>query len=142
MNNKNPIPKLPTKEELLEADNQISILVFSKGEMDNGDPYWAYIMVPPSKYVPMKQAEASGNGFDLEEFGKIITYGIGANDPPEEVVKEMQEKYGANAEFEKYAVEAYLEWQKQNNTEESSSGDDNNSGSQSFVDRLLKKRPK
>lgn len=137
------IPKLPTNEELKEADNQISILVFSKGEMVNGDPYWAYTMVPPSKYIAMKEAEVSGQGFDLEEFGKIITYGIGANDPPEEVVKEMQEKYGANAEFEKYAVEAYLELQQQTNTEESSSGDDNNnSGGQSFVDRLLKKKPK
>jgi len=95
---------MPPKEELEEADKSSAILMLIKGKRKGGGPFYAYLAVPPSKILAFKAAEAKGN-YMLDDYGEILAYGDEA-EPPADVVKEMQEKYGADEDFEQKVLEA------------------------------------
>jgi len=79
-------------------DNNIGIITLVTGHIEDGKPYYAYAIIPPSKYLAFKEAEKHGD-YDLADYGEIIAHGHGA-EPSAEVKKEIEEKYGANHEFE------------------------------------------
>ena len=90
--------KLPSQEELLKADNDAAILTYSHGTMD-GNPYWAYVAVKPSKYREFSRRSAARESLVFKDYGTVLAGGFAAS-PPAEVVREMQEKYGADPAYE------------------------------------------
>lgn len=95
---------MPSEAELKEADENVDILVLTSGTLADGGDFYAYVAIPPSKYQAFLEAEQAGN-YNLAEFGEILASGD-TLEPPAEVAKEMEEKYGANPNFEEEFVEA------------------------------------
>lgn len=89
---------LPSPEELAEADKNSAVIVLVKGKRKSGQPFYAYVAVPPSKLLAFKEAEKKGN-YMLDDYGEILKYGEG-EEPSAEVIAEMKEKYNADADFE------------------------------------------
>lgn len=94
---KSPIPK-PSKEQLEAADAQLSILVLSRGVTIDDKKFWAYIAIPPSKFEAFKAAEEAG-GYNIEDYGEIITAGEG-DEPPDDVKAQIERDFGAMHDFE------------------------------------------
>lgn len=72
--------------------------MYITGEDMEGRPQWAYALIHADKYLEFKAAEEKGN-YKLSDYGEVLHFGPGA-EPPEEVRKEMAEKYGCNEQFE------------------------------------------
>lgn len=87
----------PTEEELKKADETVGILVLTAGKLMDDSDFYAYLSVPPSKYMAYIQAEQRG-GYMLSDYGEILAFGEGS-EPPDEVKKEIEEKHGANHNF-------------------------------------------
>src|SRR5579884_2861923 len=85
----------PTAEELLEADKSTIILGYVDG-MSDGQPFWAYVAIKPSKYAEFHAKTSARQHLIIEDYGTIIASGYDLA-PPAEVVQEMKEKYGADA---------------------------------------------
>jgi len=86
---------------MMDAD--IAILVLVQGTLTDGTSHYAYVSIPPSRYMMFKEAEASGN-YNLAEFGKILMHGKG-KEPPHDVQKQMETEYGANHCFEEQLIQ-------------------------------------
>ncbi len=96
------VPKnipIPSEDELKEADKALSIMVLVRGTLVDGQPFWAYLAVPPSKYLPFKQAEARGN-YNLTDYGDVIEIGTGGEEPPLDVKQRMEREYHVNHRME------------------------------------------
>ena len=90
--------KLPSLQELLNADQDTAILAYSYGMLD-GAPYWAYVAVKPSKYHEFYRRANAKESFLLSDYGTVLASGMSGSPPPE-VVREMHEKYGADPTYE------------------------------------------
>lgn len=101
----------PSQEELQKADNEVSILIITAGEMEDGKPFYAYLSVKPSKYKDFMEAEKKGN-YKLSDFGEILEFGR-EKEPPENVKKEMEEKYGASHTFEEDFIKSLQNYLKE-----------------------------
>ncbi len=95
---------MPSEAELKEADEYADILVLTRGETANGKDFHAYVSIPPSKFPAFLEVEKRGN-YALSDYGEVLHVGDGL-EPSEETKKEMQEKHGANPEFQKELMEA------------------------------------
>ncbi len=93
----NKIPKNKAEQE--------GFLVLVQGEDNSGSEQWAYALIHPEKLMDFKIAEASENGYILEDFGKVLSSGSGKN-PSQEIIDEMKERYGADENFEENFVGA------------------------------------
>jgi hypothetical protein len=60
-------------------------------------------MIPPENFLNFRLAEAQGN-YNVADYGKVLSFGVGEA-PPEDVIKEMAEKYDADPDFEKKITE-------------------------------------
>lgn len=89
---KNELPNI------LNFEEQIGSIILAKGSDDEGNPQWAYLFLPQPKMLDFYSLEESNN-IDISKYGKILASGKGLT-PPEEVRKEMKEKYGADESFE------------------------------------------
>ena len=81
-----------------QVDADLQILELVTGQLADGSDHYAYVSIPPSKYIAFKQAQAAGQ-YDLADYGLILQHGPGLV-PSAEVQKEMEEKYGADHHFE------------------------------------------
>lgn len=81
---------------LLDGATEATLLV--TGERAGGQPFWAYVAMPPSRIAAFKRAEAAG-GYDLAAFGRIIEHGSGDR-PPLSVRNRMARDYGCDDAFE------------------------------------------
>lgn len=82
-----------------EADKKIGIVELCTGQTSLGQNFFAYISILPSKYEQYKQAQSFGQVMDLTEYGEILEAGMGIN-PPEKIMREMEEKYNLDHSFE------------------------------------------
>lgn len=98
MNASNNIP-VPTASELQKADQEVSIMVLVRGTLATNDPFWAYLAIPPSKYLSFKQAEAAG-GYAMSDYGQVIEMGTGATEPPADIKRKMEKDFNVNHNFE------------------------------------------
>lgn len=98
MNTSNNIP-LPSASDLQKADQEVSIMVLVRGTLATGDAFWAYLAIPPSKYLAFKQAEAAG-GYAMSDYGQVVEMGTGATEPPEDTKQKMEREYNVNHNFE------------------------------------------
>lgn len=85
---------------VLPADQQFYMVVLCQGQMADGEPYWAYLQIAPSKAKAFKKAQKKG-AFRLEDYGKVLQWGKGASVPQD--VKQRMEAEGANHQFEEEA---------------------------------------
>lgn len=94
-----------------KESKQEGILVLTRGILQNGQDFYAYVLVPENKYLEFVKAEQTGN-YNLAEFGEVKKYFIGSQQPTKDVMKEMKKLYNAKPDFEKQVVKEYL---KENN---------------------------
>ena len=107
-----------TPEELSRADEEVSILLLLRGMTAVEGPYWAYLSVPPSKFVLLKKAMGKVHkGERMSQYGEILACGLGM-EPPDEVRVAMVDLHGANHLFENEAVEKALELAEKNGLED------------------------
>lgn len=80
--------------DLKKADDQTRIIVLVYGMLENGNPFWVYVAVKPSKYQAFLAAQKEGtlNLYKFEPFGEIIVSGA-AKAPPDEVTLKVAEMY-------------------------------------------------
>ena len=98
----------PTEELLKQMDEDVQILTLVTGTLEDGSAHYAYISIPPSKYIAFKQAEAKGN-YNLRDYGKVLHHGKGHSTAA--VQKQMEEQYGANHHFEEELEEMMAKMQ-------------------------------
>jgi hypothetical protein len=62
--------------------------------LDNGNPFWVYVAVKPSKYQPFLAAQKDGtlDLYNFDGFGEIIVSGE-SRVPPDEVTLKVAEMY-------------------------------------------------
>lgn len=90
---------------LKEADKEGGILELCSGVTKEGRRYYAYLSVLPSRYAEYIKMLGTGTVFRLADYGEILRTGWGGG-PPEEVKREMQEKFGFDHDFETKNAEA------------------------------------
>lgn len=79
-------------------DSKGSVLVLSRGYLEDKVPYYAYILMQPSKYLEYRKINQKG-GFDLKKYGEVVRFGEEL-EPPQLVIDEMKRKYGNSSHFE------------------------------------------
>lgn len=85
---------LPDEETLKRADSDMGMVMLTTGIKSDDTPFYAYIMVPPSKYHAFIKAHRQGN-YCLNDFGLILKT-EDKEEPPEDVKAFMEEYYGVN----------------------------------------------
>lgn len=68
------------------------------GITPDDDVFWCYLAIPFEKYDVYRLAEQEG-GFDLEDYGVVLAYGLGVK-PPLEIKCKMRDKYKLDKDFE------------------------------------------
>ncbi len=90
--------QIPPMEELQDADATHGIVHIITGRDANGEPFYAYVSVKPSRYEEFLLITRAGEEMDLAEFGRILSAGFG-EEPPNDVRARMEEKYGVDHNF-------------------------------------------
>jgi hypothetical protein len=81
-------------EEKPNTEDQTRIIVLLYGMLDNGNPFWVFVAVKPSKYQLFQTTHKEGR-VDLHNFGpfgEIIVSGEGKA-PPEDITLKVAEMY-------------------------------------------------
>lgn len=77
------------------------LILICRGHFGAGDPFWAYVKMSPLKAKALKEAQHSGEPFDLRVFGEILEWGQGETVPV--VVKQkMEAEYGVCHELSEF----------------------------------------
>lgn len=90
---------LPDEDALLEADEAVAILTLVQGELQDGEPFYAYLAIPPSKYVAFRVAEEKGD-YELMDYGEILAFRVGEKEPDEHMKAKIESQYAANHNLE------------------------------------------
>lgn len=85
--------------DTMTAAQSSYIVVLCQGKRADGDDYWAYLQLSPDRVKSFKAAQAAGS-FQLEEYGQILKWGIGAT-VPQDVLLEMESEHGVNHAYER-----------------------------------------
>ena len=88
----------PSREELLEADEEVGIVQLVTGKTGKGEDFYAYISVMPSKFEEFMLISRAKEAMNLPEFGEVLESGFGT-EPSAEVKKMMEEKYGVDHDY-------------------------------------------
>ena len=88
-----------TEEELAALDKLEALVGYFHGTVSDGRPYWAYLLIKPSKYKEFYELTTARKPLVPTDYGTIIASGYDAAPPPE-VVKEMREKYDFDNNYE------------------------------------------
>ena len=80
-----------TTTDIEAADAMGDIVLLCRGKRENGNPFWAYLSIKPSKARAFKEAQARGS-FYLEDFGKLLEWGEG-EEVPADMKAELEAKY-------------------------------------------------
>jgi len=73
-------------------DSERGIIALVCGEVGQGKSFWAYLDMPPSKYLAFMVTKESGGSYNLGEYGRVLRKGWG-DLPPVETQREMEEAY-------------------------------------------------
>ncbi len=81
------------------------ILVY--GLLENGNHFWVFVAVKPSKYQDFLTAQKDGslNLYQFAPFGEIIVSGVGKS-PPDEITIKVAEMYQTDPEKLKEQISA------------------------------------
>ncbi len=69
-------------------------IVLVYGVLENGNPFWVFVAVKPSRYQSFVKAQKDGtlNLYQFTEYGEIIVSGVGTS-PPDDVTIKVAEMY-------------------------------------------------
>lgn len=83
---------MTNEADLKDAITRTIVLIYALAQ--NGDQYWIYAAVKPSKYPAFLSAQKDGtlNLYAFEPFGEIIVSGKGKA-PPDDVTLKVAEMY-------------------------------------------------
>ena len=83
----------PTNNDLTRT----IILVY--GLLENGNPFWVFVAVKPSKYQDFMKAQKDGslNLYQFTTYGEIIVSGVGTS-PPDDITIKVAEMYQTDPE--------------------------------------------
>lgn len=81
-----------------DEENQIKILNLIQGELITGEKAYAYILSSPKEYSQMIIDKKNSDDLAIDNYGEVIFSG-NKKEPPEYIVKIIQEKYGGDTEF-------------------------------------------
>lgn len=87
---------------LKQADETVGVLQLVTGTLEDGDEFYAYVVMSPSGYAAFMKVKDKG-GYNLEDYGEIVAAGEGLTPSPE-VAGEMRDLYGADPQFEEKLV--------------------------------------
>jgi len=81
------------------TDELRRIIALIYGMLENGNPFWLFAAVKPSRYQPMlaAQKEDKLDLYHFESYGEIIVSGEGKS-PPDEVTLKVAEMYQTSPE--------------------------------------------
>lgn len=81
-----------------EPDQISRIIMLIYGKLENGNPFWCYCAVKPSRYEQFKADEAAGkiDLYHFDPYGEVVVSGEGET-PPQEVTEKVAEMYNADA---------------------------------------------
>ena len=65
------------------------IVYLSQGQAENGQDYWAYLMVPFERVEIYERASRANQAFDLREYGTILRWEYG-KEPSEALKAEIE----------------------------------------------------
>ena len=97
--------KAISHRKLKMLDARAAMVELCGGTLANGQRFYAYITVYPSRYEQYRHAFGNGASVNLLEFGTVLKCGLG-DEPPESVKREMENKHGLSHEFEEDLREA------------------------------------
>lgn len=81
-----------------------SLLVLCRGRSPEGVPCWAYLCLMPSQAHLLNDLKNTGK-VELSDYGTVLEAGTGENPPPE-ISRHMQERYGIRDDFQNRLLEA------------------------------------
>jgi len=81
------------------ADDLKRTIVLIYGVLDNGNPFWLFAAVKPSKYQNFQTTYREGNldVHQFDQFGEILVCGEGKG-PPDAVTLKVAEMYQTDAQ--------------------------------------------
>lgn len=71
---------------------EASVIFLTRGQLEDGDAFWAYLMVSLYRLEAYFQARSSGAPFAMQDYGDILSWGRG-QEPPQVVREEMETVY-------------------------------------------------
>ena len=74
------------------------LVYLSQGTAENGQDYWAYLMVPFDRVEAYEKASHAKQSFDLTEFGTILRWEYGL-EPPESLKAEIEKNLPLKHDF-------------------------------------------
>jgi hypothetical protein len=76
------------------TDDLIRIIVLVYGMLENGNPFWVYAAVKPSRYDAFQAAHKEGalDLYKFDAFGEIIVCGEGKA-PPDDITLKVAQMY-------------------------------------------------
>lgn len=91
--------KAPEKgEDPYDPDNISRIIMLVYGKLENGNNFWCYCAVKPSKFDLFKADEAAGklDLYNFDPYGEVVVSGEG-DKPPAEVTQKVADMYNTDA---------------------------------------------
>jgi len=85
--------------EQTQDPEEFGIVQYVGGTQEDGQAFWAYILMKPERYEEYYSQVMTGEKLDLTDYGDILQQGFGAQ-PPAEIQQQITEKYGMSKEVE------------------------------------------
>jgi len=80
------------------------VVYLSEGVAQNGQDYWAYLMVPFERVEEYERASHARESFDLKDYGTILRWDYGKS-PPEELKQQIEDNLPLRHDFVERAHE-------------------------------------
>jgi len=90
--------KILTDAELAASEGDSVVIVYNRGKLEDGSPYWLYIAVKPSKYREYVEKTSKHEMITFSDYGEIIKYGY-EESVPDDIRIEMEREYGCNENY-------------------------------------------
>ncbi len=98
-------------EAFAKADQHASLVHLVNGKTGDGEDFFAYISVLPSRYEDFILISRAKEEMNLHEFGDVIECGFGM-EPPEDVRRAMESRHDIDFTFHEKLVEVVAEAKK------------------------------
>ncbi len=96
-----PLANFPPPDEMESA---ASLMLLTRGNSEDGIPFWAYMYIRTSMAESFKQARDRGD-ICIGDYGTIIEWGEGEN-PPEDIRTRMERDFGMRHDYEDRLLKA------------------------------------
>lgn len=83
-----------TETQKPDADSVARIILLMYGVLKNGNPFWIYVAVKPSKYKQFQDDQKAGTVdlVNFDKYGELVISGEGKS-PPDDVTIKVAELY-------------------------------------------------